>query len=108
MSDESPEPLAHEIDIDHHVRVYLIVFGALLVLTVLTVAASYLDVHPEAAITVALAIASIKGSLVVCYFMHLNDEKKLVYAVLIFTVIFFFFELLVPLVTQVNSIGTGH
>ena len=31
------------------------------------------------AVTVALFIATIKGSLVACYFMHLISEKKLIY-----------------------------
>lgn len=97
----------HAHDIDRQVRVYMIVFGALLVLTAVTVAASYLDLHTEAAITLALAIAGIKGTLVACYFMHLIDEKKLVYAVMALTVLFFFFELLVPLMTQSNTFGQG-
>ena len=35
--------------------------------------------------TVALLVATIKGSLVACYFMHLISEKKLIYAVLALT-----------------------
>ena len=34
-------------------------------------------------------VAAIKGSLVACYFMHLISEKKLIYAVLGLTVVFF-------------------
>ena len=34
----------------------------------------------------ALFVATIKGSLVACYFMHLISEKKLIYAVLVVTV----------------------
>ena len=37
------------------------------------------------AIAVALFVATIKGSLVACYFMHLISEKKLIYAVLALT-----------------------
>ena len=40
-------------------------------------------------ITVGLAIATFKSSLVALIFMHLNSEKKLVYKVLLFTFIFF-------------------
>ena len=39
------------------------------------------------AIAVALFIATIKGSLVACYFMHLISEKKLIYVVLGITTI---------------------
>ncbi len=74
-------------DIDRHVRVYIIVFVALMALTFVTVAVSYLDLSPAMAITVALFVATIKGSLVACYFMHLISEKNLIYAVLVITVL---------------------
>ena len=72
----------HAVDIDKHVRVYITVFVALMVLTIVTVAISYLDLSVPMAVTVALLVATIKGSLVACYFMHLISEKKLIYAVL--------------------------
>jgi len=78
----------HAEDIRKHVRVYLLVFAALGVLTVVTVAASYLKVSVGLAVLIALLIASVKGSLVACYFMHLISEKKLIYWILGFTVVF--------------------
>ena len=51
------------------------------------------------AVTVALLVATIKGSLVACYFMHLISEKKLIYAVLVLTVVFFVALLALPVVT---------
>ena len=95
---------AHEIDIDHHVKVYMMVFGALAALTVITVGISYLHVTVGVAIAIALFIALIKGSLVACYFMHLISEKKLIYSVLIVAVLFFFFALLIPMMTEANNI----
>ncbi len=83
-------------DIKNEVRVYLIVFGSLLFLTIVTVAISYLRLNIVGAVTVALIIATIKASLVACYFMHLISEKRLVYIVLIFTVIFFLGLLFLP------------
>ena len=62
--------------IQEHIKVYLTVFGALGFLTLLTVAASYMDVSPMEAIFLALAIATIKASLVAGYFMHLITEKQ--------------------------------
>ena len=50
------------IDIQSHIKVYMTVFAALAVLTVVTVAASYLDISTGEAILLALTIASIKGS----------------------------------------------
>ena len=63
---------AHDpAEIDKHVRIYIMVFATLLVLTMVTVAVSYLHLEVHQAITVALLIASIKASLVALFFMHL-------------------------------------
>jgi cytochrome c oxidase subunit IV len=92
-------------DIDRHVRVYITVFVALMALTIITVAISYLDLSTPVAIGVALFVATIKGSLVACYFMHLISEKKLIYAVLVITVIKFIALLALPALTHGNSFG---
>jgi cytochrome c oxidase subunit IV len=89
----------HAVDIDRHVRIYVTVFVALMVLTIVTVAIAELHLPVPVAITVALIVATIKGSLVACYFMHLISEKKLIYAVLALTVIFFIALLALPVLT---------
>jgi len=95
---------AHDpAEIDRHVRVYITVFVALMVLTVITVAIAYLHLPIAAAVSVALLVASIKGSLVACYFMHLISEKKLIYAVLVLTVVFFIALLALPVITHSNG-----
>ena len=86
-------------DIDKHVRVYITVFVALMALTLITVAISYLHLPLPIAVTVALLVATVKGSLVACYFMHLISEKKLIYAVLGLTAVFFVALLALPVVT---------
>jgi cytochrome c oxidase subunit IV len=48
---------------------------------------------------VALIVATIKGSLVACYFMHLISEKKLIYAVLGLTIFFFIALMALPVIT---------
>ena len=64
---------------EHHIvspKVYLGIFIALLVLTTLTVLASYVEMgvfHP----IVALAIAVLKAVLVVLFFMHVKYSTKL-------------------------------
>jgi cytochrome c oxidase subunit 4 len=74
----------------HHIRRYLIVGVALILGTLLTVWASLINFGSrEINIVVALFIAAAKGSLVVAFFMHLISEKKMIYAVLIFTAFFF-------------------
>ena len=84
-------------DIDRHVRVYLMVFGALLILTAATVGAWKLHfLTAGAAIALALAIALCKAALVALYFMHLSAENKMIYWLLAITFVFFLVLLLVP------------
>ena len=104
MSDHAADMTSdHAVDIDKHVRIYITVFVALMVLTVVTVAISYLDLSTPIAVTVALLVAIVKGSLVACYFMHLISEKKLIYAVLALTAAFFVALLALPVVTHSNG-----
>lgn len=65
-------------NLDHVVppRIYLIVGSSLLVLTGLTVAASYVEMGVFNPI-VALAIAVIKATIVVLFFMHVKYSSKL-------------------------------
>ena len=91
-------------DVSKHVKTYFMVFGALMVLTVVTVAVSYLHLPVHQAITVALLIATIKGSMVALFFMHLNHERKMIYWVLMLTVVFFAVLMLVPLSTNLDKI----
>jgi cytochrome c oxidase subunit 4 len=80
------------------------VFGALMVLTVITVAVSYVELATPMAITVALIVAIIKGSLVALFFMHLLHERKVIYWALALTAIFFVFLMFVPLFTNSDKI----
>ena len=89
----------HSVDIDKHVRVYITVFVALMVLTIVTVAVSRFHLPVPIAVSVALIVATIKGSLVAGYFMHLVSEKKLIYAVLALTVAFFLALMVLPIIT---------
>ncbi len=80
----------HDHDIQASVRRYLIVFGALMAGTILTVLASYIDFgHPSVNIGIALLIASVKAFLVAGYFMHLISERKMIYSLLGVTAFFF-------------------
>lgn len=81
--DNSPEAVQKEI------RKYLMVFGALAVLTIITVGIAQLHLPTWQAVTLALVVATVKGSLVAAFFMHLLSERKLIYAVLVLTVFFF-------------------
>jgi len=92
-------------DIDKHVKVYIIVFVTLMVLTIVTVAIARVHLPVPIAITLAMVVATIKGSLVACYFMHLISEKKLILAVLALTFAFFAVLLALPILTHSNSFG---
>src|SRR3954465_4048109 len=92
-------PIDHAAEIDKHVRVYITVFAALMALTIITVAISYLHLPVAFAVTVALLVGTVKGSLVACFFMHLISEKKLILAVLVLTVVFFIALIALPVVT---------
>jgi cytochrome c oxidase subunit 4 len=92
-------------EVSKTVRSYLIV-GALLFLgTAITVAVNRVHLVVPLAITVALIIATIKGSMVASVFMHLSHEKKWIYGALLLTVAFFIFLMLVPLLTISDTTG---
>lgn len=93
----------HAADIDKHVKQYIGVFVALMALTIITVAISRLHLPVAEAVTIALFVAVIKGSLVALVFMHLISEKKLIYAVLALTVAFFIVLLFLPVLTHSNG-----
>jgi caa(3)-type oxidase subunit IV len=98
-----PDPHAAE-HVAAHVRTYLMVGATLLAFTIITVALSYVDFGAllshvfhvnlseaggrKANITVALLVAAFKAGLVAAIFMHLSAEKRLVYRILVFTVLF--------------------
>lgn len=84
-------------DMLKHIRIYLVIFFALAFLTGVTVWASYMHVPHWLHLTIALAIATTKGGLVVAFFMHLISEKKLIYSVCILTVFFFIMMVIVTL-----------
>jgi cytochrome c oxidase subunit IV len=80
----------HDHDVASHLNLYWAVGTALLVGTVVTVLARYLEFNSVAlTIAVAMFIASIKAFLVAGFFMHLLSEKKTIYLMLVTTVAFF-------------------
>jgi cytochrome c oxidase subunit 4 len=74
----STEPIIHEeSDADHEPHssgIYVRTLIALLILTAITVGASYID-FGSGNIVIALFIASIKATLVALFFMHLRYDK---------------------------------
>jgi caa(3)-type oxidase subunit IV len=81
--------------------------ATLFVFTVITVAANRVHLVVPLAITVALVIAIMKGSMVAAVFMHLSHEKRWIYGALILTAVFFIALIFVPLLTTLDTIGTA-
>jgi len=110
--------MADHADIQKHVRTYMMVFAALAVLTIITVAISYLHMPFAAGVTVAMFVAIIKGGLVAGFFMHLISEKKAIYWLLYLTIAFFIMLMIVPTVWHgmdispkepgLDDVGTHH
>lgn len=92
----------HSDDVSKHIRGYLIIGGTLLIGTILTVLASYLDLGHNWNIVLALVIATIKASLVALFFMHLISEKQMIYTVLGFTA-FFVLGLMIITISAYND-----
>lgn len=84
---DSPE------EVRKHIKLYLLIGAVLLVGTVFTVFISRFDFGEEGISTsdiiIGLIIASIKATCVITIFMHFIGEKKFIYHLMIFTVIFF-------------------
>jgi cytochrome c oxidase subunit IV len=94
----------HSHDIEKWVRVYIFVFVALMFLTIVTVAIAYLELQSPMDLMLALFIATIKGALVAAYFMHLINEKLLIYSILILTTIFFMALMILPSLWELNIV----
>ena len=58
-------------------KIYLAIFATLMGLTAATIAAAFMDLGPFN-LPVAIAIASIKATLVVLYFMHARWNSRLI------------------------------
>jgi caa(3)-type oxidase subunit IV len=88
-------------NLEHSKSVYFKILLALFLLTLVTVGVSYIDFGSVAlGIVVGLLIASFKGLLVAGNFMHLFDEVKSIYWLLILSAIFCIPLYFVPLLWE--------
>ena len=77
----------------HHIAsrgLYFVIFTALMVLTGMTIAVTYLDLG-QFNMVVALGIAVTKATLVVLYFMHMRWSSRLTHATALSALLFLFF-----------------
>ena len=81
------EHAAHNVA--KHVRKYLLVGLTLIVFTAITVGLSYVNFGTQKVnVAVAMLVATFKAALVAAIFMHLSNEKRLIYRILVFTAFF--------------------
>lgn len=87
----------HNMREEHHgAGRYWVIWGALLVLTLVTVITGRMHL-PSFGLVLALVIATVKGTLVTLYFMHLIDHRganRLVFGV---SIVFVMLMLAIPL-----------
>lgn len=87
----------HNMSEEHHgAGRYWVIWGALLVLTLVTVITGRMHL-PSFGLLLALVIATVKGTLVTLYFMHLIDHRganRLVFGV---SIVFVILMLVIPL-----------
>jgi caa(3)-type oxidase subunit IV len=88
------------------IRTYWMIGAALFAFTGITVAVNQVHLAVPLAVTVALIIATMKGSMVASVFMHLSHERKWIYGALILTIIGFAILMTVPIFTFMDHIGT--
>ncbi len=80
-----------------HLGRYLVVWAALMALTGLTWGLSTIHIPGFGGVAVALAIATVKGSLVALFFMHLWDQQGPNRLVMITTLVFVALLVTLPL-----------
>jgi cytochrome c oxidase subunit IV len=82
-ADTAPATVAHVVSW----RLLATVWAALVLLTIATVAATWVDLG-RMNLVVALGIATLKGTLVLLYFMHLRWDRPFNAVVLVVTLLF--------------------
>ena len=80
MSDTDIPAAAHGAH-EHPPVPYFLIAGTLFVMTVVTIAVSFVDLGKAGNVALALAVAFFKGSLVMFFFMHLKYERKIMWMI---------------------------
>lgn len=108
-STSTPSHAGHGHDSPEEIRKsmkkYVVIGGVLYVLTFVTWMVSFLEMAPVPTILLGMAVAVTKSSLVALFFMHLIDEKKLIYYTLLLTGFMFGVCMLLPAMTTHTAVG---
>ena len=98
------------------IKALLATWGALMVLTGMTVAAVWVDLGARINLSVALAVAVVKAAIVCAFFMHLYWDKKfnllilmgaLMAVALFISVVFIDAGAYQPAIRAVDNLSTG-
>jgi cytochrome c oxidase subunit IV len=77
-------PVAHDQHQQHPIRLYLIVWGWLFILSACSYMVDYIGIHGWLRWTLILTFMVLKAGLIVAYFMHMAWERlALAYAIII-------------------------
>jgi cytochrome c oxidase subunit 4 len=106
------QPQQHDDEYTHVVpaSLYIGIWATLMAFTLITVLASFAELGPFN-IVVALLIATIKGTLVVLFFMHLRYSPKLTMAAVVASIFFLFIMFSLTMTDYLSrawSIYGGH
>jgi cytochrome c oxidase subunit IV len=88
-------------------KLYLGIWGALMVLTVVTASVAFLDLGPLNTV-VALGIATLKALLVVLFFMHVKYTSEKLTKMVIVCALFWLLILLFLSLADYGTRATGH
>jgi len=83
MSEHTPE------NFQNYAKRCFIVFGVVMVITLMMVGVHYSHLSTVARISLTLAAALVNATLVAGYLMHIVSERKLTITMLLFTLFFF-------------------
>ena len=103
--------MSNSKNIKEEINQYIKIFIALGVLTVITVGIAYIEVGKMwIAVLLAMIVATMKGTLLAGFFMHLFHEKKIIYLFLGITLVLLcalFFITFGSVYNQVGEIEQG-
>jgi cytochrome c oxidase subunit 4 len=84
-------------------KLYLLIFGTLMIMTLVTVGAAFIDFGPFN-IIIALSIAIFKAVLVILFFMHVRHRDHLTW---IYVSAGFYWLLILIIITMTDFISRG-
>lgn len=109
-SAHAPVSAQNAQEINKHIKGYIKIGVVQVVFSIVTVFISFAKFSSGAAQAIAvLLVAAANGSLVAAILMHLKDEKKTIWKVLIFTAVFFFVLFFLTYLARTDAImGSSH